>query len=101
MRREGRTPHEGNGSTTPVPENPTQWLGVHVEVERRDLDIRPERDAVASYFGIHPSHLAALGDGLIALMAYRVQGDRRHWAESASDLALRTNLQPTPPHLVV
>jgi hypothetical protein len=66
-------------------------------LERRDLTIRPERDAVAAFFGIHPAHIAALARGVVAVMAYRVQGDRRHWAESAQALDL-VHRSGAPPH---
>jgi hypothetical protein len=61
---------------------------LRVGPERRDFSIRPERDAVAAFFGIHPVHLAALAPELVEVMAYRVQGDRRHWLESATALVL-------------
>lgn len=66
---------------------------LRVGPERRDFDIRPERDAVAAFFGVHPAHLAALEPRLVEVMAYRVQGDRRHWLESATALLLA----PTSP----
>jgi hypothetical protein len=58
-------------------------------VERRDLDLRPQRDAVAAYFGLHPSHLASIAPHLLQLMALRVQGDRRHWLERVAALTTR------------
>jgi hypothetical protein len=61
---------------------------LRVGPERRDFGIRPERDAVAAFFGIHPAHLAALEPRLVEVMAYRVQGDRRHWLESTPALML-------------
>lgn len=47
--------------------------------ERRNLDARPQRDAVAAYFGIHPSQLVGIPAGVIDVMAARLIGDRsRH-----------------------
>ena len=66
---------------------------LRVGPERRDFGIRPERDAVAAFFGIHPAYLAALEPQLVEVMAYRVQGDRRHWLESATAMLLA----PTSP----
>lgn len=70
------------------PVQPRRHAALRVGPERRDVGIRPERDAVAAFFGIHPAYLAALDPQLVEVMAYRVQGDRRHWLESATALML-------------
>jgi hypothetical protein len=72
---------------------------LRVGPERRDFRIRPERDAVAAFFGVHPATLAALDPRLVEVMAYRVQGDRRHWLESAAALLLPTSPIPVEPHV--
>ena len=57
--------------------------------ERRDLDARPQRDAVAAYFGIHPSQLSALPAGVIDVMAARLIGDRRRHARLVGQYVVR------------
>ncbi len=66
--------------------------------DRRDLAIRPERDAVAAFFGVHPALLTALDPRLVAVMAYRIQGDRRHWSESAAALLSVPSSPGSLPH---
>jgi hypothetical protein len=73
-------------SARPVPSQ--RHPNLRVRPDRRDFGIRPERDAVAAFFGIHPAYLVALDPRLVEVMAYRVQGDRRHWLESAAALLL-------------
>lgn len=49
-------------------------------VERRDLTTRALRNAVAAWFSIHPSALAALERDTVERMALRLEGRRLHRA---------------------
>ncbi len=54
--------------------------------ERRDLTTRVLRNAIAMWFRIHPSTLAALNGGTIDLMALRLEGRRPHRPLDAAGL---------------
>jgi hypothetical protein len=47
-------------------------------IERRDLTNRALRNAVAGWFGIHPSSLALLDPPTVEQMAVRLEGRRPH-----------------------
>jgi hypothetical protein len=46
--------------------------------ERRDVTTRALRDAVASWFRIHPASLATLDPPTVERMAMRLEGRRQH-----------------------
>jgi diguanylate cyclase (GGDEF)-like protein len=52
-------------------------------VERRDLALRGKRDAVAAWFGIHPSELGSVAGPTIEMMAGRLEEETLQQAEVA------------------
>jgi hypothetical protein len=51
-------------------------LSRRLHVERRDLDSRRQRDALAVHYGIHASDLAGVAPSVVELMALRVRAER-------------------------
>ena len=46
-------------------------------VERRNIDLRNKRDAVAAWLGVHPSELAALDSATVDAMVSRLREEAR------------------------
>ena len=64
-----------------------------LHVERRDLDSRLKRDALAVHYGIHGSDLAGVDPNVIELMALRVRAERLDEKEQVAE-ELRDALIP-------
>ncbi|MGI0131171.1 MAG: hypothetical protein ACREEC_13650, partial [Thermoplasmata archaeon] len=55
-------------------------------IERRDLSTRVLRDALATWFSLHPATLASIDEGTVERMALRLEGRRTHRLLDASDV---------------
>jgi signal transduction histidine kinase len=51
-------------------------LSRRLQVERRELDSRAQRDALALHYGIEAADLAGLGPAVVELMTLRVRAER-------------------------
>jgi signal transduction histidine kinase len=57
----------------------------HVPIERRDVNCRLQRDALATHYGIRASDLAGLDPAVVELMAVRLHADWLHDKEQIAE----------------
>lgn len=70
-----------------------QLLSRRLHIERRDLDCRLQRDALAMHYGIHSADLAGVSPGALELMTLRVRAERLDEKEQIAE-ELRDALIP-------